>query len=84
MIFFFLYLNSDGTGDIYEKFFDDENFLYQHSKPGLLSMSNNNKPNTNCSEFFITTAAAPSLNGKFVKCLNSLILLFTVFFSLKG
>ncbi|CAF3352524.1 unnamed protein product [Rotaria socialis] len=65
MIFFFLYLNSDGTGDIHKEFFGDENFLYQHSKSGLLSMSNNT-PDTNCSQFCITTAAAPSLNDNFV------------------
>ncbi|CAF4101214.1 unnamed protein product [Rotaria socialis] len=55
----------DGTGDIHKEFFGDENFLYQHSKSGLLSMSNNT-PDTNCSQFCITTAAAPSLNDNFV------------------
>ena len=63
-------VNQDGTGT-FSVFggegttFKDEPFVYNHDQPGLLSMANSG-PNTNGSQFFITTSPAPHLNGKHV------------------
>ena len=65
----------DGTGgrsiyrvpepgvDLWGNFADET--MTAHTRPGLLSMANCG-PNTNSSQFFITTAATPHLNGKHV------------------
>ncbi|CAI2348002.1 unnamed protein product [Caenorhabditis sp. 36 PRJEB53466] len=57
----------DGRGgySIYGRYFDDEKFRLKHSKPYLLSMANKG-PNSNSSQFFITTAPAPHCNDKHV------------------
>ncbi|MCS7184621.1 MAG: peptidylprolyl isomerase, partial [bacterium] len=53
----------DGTGGPGYYFNDEISMDYLFDRPGVLAMANRG-PNTNGSQFFITVAPAPWLNGR--------------------
>ena len=65
---------------IYGGRFPDENFKHKHSSEGVLSMANSG-PNTNSSQFFVTLAPTPHLDGNYYYT-SFLLHFFSLFLSL--
>jgi peptidylprolyl isomerase len=62
------FTNQDGTGgeSIYGGRFEDESFRVRFNRPFMLAMSNTGSPNSNGSQFFITTVKTQWLDNRHV------------------
>ncbi|CAH0561257.1 unnamed protein product [Brassicogethes aeneus] len=56
-------ISGQGGESIYGQTFDDENFKISHNTEGMVGMANNG-PNTNSSQFYITTVPCSHLDGR--------------------
>jgi len=56
----------DGGRSVYGGLFADEGFSVPHDQAGLVGMANHGEAHTNGSQFFITQAALPSWDSKYV------------------
>lgn len=74
--------NGKGGESIYGSMFPDENFKLKHSSAGIVSMVNNG-PDSNGSQFFITTVKASWLDGQHV-VLGRVISGMDVVFAIEG
>jgi cyclophilin family peptidyl-prolyl cis-trans isomerase len=59
----FTHRNGTGGRSIYGHSFADESFALAHASPGVVSMANKG-PDTNNSQFFVTLARTPWLDGE--------------------
>jgi Peptidyl-prolyl cis-trans isomerase (rotamase) - cyclophilin family len=59
--------NGKGGQSIYGKYFEDENYVIRHDKPGLLGMAHEGgKRHTNGSQFYVTLAPLKAYDNKYV------------------
>lgn len=55
-----------GGQSVYGKYFEDENFILKHDKPGILGMANHGKRHTNSSQFYITLSPLKAYDNRYV------------------
>ena len=56
-----------GGQSIYSKYFEDENYIVKHDKPGMIGMAHDGgRRHTNGSQFYVTVAPFKAYDSKFV------------------